>query len=61
MSVQDVAFNCDGSILAIGVGYGWEQGAEKAQTSVGTARVYCRWLGDEVKVCIWLLFLIIML
>ncbi|KIJ29057.1 hypothetical protein M422DRAFT_37087 [Sphaerobolus stellatus SS14] len=49
MSVQDVAFNCDGSLLAIGVGYGWEQGAEKAGSSVGTARVYVRGLGDEVK------------
>lgn len=51
MSVQDIAFNVDGSRLAIGVSYGWENGAEQAGKSVGTTRVYVREVGDEVKVC----------
>lgn len=44
-------FNCDGSLLAVGVGYGWEQGAEHAASSIGTARVFVREVGaSEVKV-----------
>lgn len=51
LGVQDVAFNLDGSRLAIGVSYGWENGPEQAAKSVGTAQVFIREMGDEVKVC----------
>ncbi|GJJ15256.1 hypothetical protein Clacol_009532 [Clathrus columnatus] len=47
--VQDIAFNNDGSRLAIGVSYGWENGPEQAAKSVGTARVIVRTAGDELK------------
>ncbi|KAF8517022.1 WD40 repeat-like protein, partial [Hysterangium stoloniferum] len=50
LSVQDIAFNVDGSRLAVGVSYGWEQGPEQAAKNVGSSRVYVREVGDEVKV-----------
>ena len=50
IGVQDIAFNIDGSRLAVGVGYGWENGAEQAAKSLGSTRIYIREVGDEVKV-----------
>jgi len=49
LGVRDIAFNVDGSRLAVGVSYGWENGAEQAGKSVGTARIFVREVGDEVK------------
>lgn len=50
ISVQDIAFNVDGSRLAVGVSYGWENGAEQAAKSLGSTHIYVREVGDEVKV-----------
>lgn len=54
LGVQDIVFSHDGSRLAIAVSYGWENGAEQAAKSVGTAQVFIREMGDEVKV--WTMF-----
>lgn len=54
LGVQDIVFSNDGSRLAIAVSYGWENGAEQAAKSVGTAQVFIREMGDEVKV--WTMF-----
>jgi len=48
LGVQDIAFNVDGTRLAVGVSHGWEHGDQPGK-SVGTARVYVREVGDEVK------------
>jgi cell cycle arrest protein BUB3 len=49
-SIPSIAFNCDGTKLAVGVSYGWEAGEEGAKTAERPS-VYIRTLGDEVKVC----------
>lgn len=51
--VPSIAFNCDGTKLAVGVSYTWEEGEEGAKTAERPA-VYIRNVGDEVKVSIWL-------
>ena len=50
LGVRDIAFNADGTRLAVGVSYGWERGEDGAGQNVGTARVFVREVGDEVKV-----------
>jgi hypothetical protein len=61
LGVRDIAFNVDGSRLAVGVSYGWENGAEQAGKSVGTARVFVREVGDEVKVSFAFLYSFLLL
>ncbi|KAJ3488280.1 hypothetical protein NLI96_g2945 [Meripilus lineatus] len=46
--VPSIAFNCDGSKLAIGVSYNWDEGEEGAKSAERPA-VYVRTTGDEVK------------
>ena len=48
-AVPSVAFNCDGTKLAVGVSYTWDEGEEGARTAE-RPRVYIRTTGDEVKV-----------
>ena len=52
LGVQDIAFSADGARLAVGVSYGWEHGEDAEGAGAGTARVFVRDVGDEVKVCI---------
>ncbi|KAI0728531.1 WD40 repeat-like protein [Fomitopsis betulina] len=47
-AVPSVAFNCDGTKLAVGVSYTWEEGEEGAKTAERPS-VYIRTTGDEVK------------
>ncbi|KAH9923407.1 WD40 repeat-like protein [Epithele typhae] len=46
--VPSVAFNCDGTKLAVGVSYTWEEGEEGAKTA-GRPAVWIKTVGDEVK------------
>lgn len=48
--VPSVAFNCDGTRLAVGVSYNWDEGDEGAKTAERPT-VFVRTTGDEVKVC----------
>ena len=48
-AVPSVAFNCDGTKLAVGVSYTWDEGEEGSKTAERPA-VYIRATGDEVKV-----------
>ena len=48
-AVPSVAFNRDGTKLAVGVSYTWEEGEEGAKTAERPS-VYVRTVGDEVKV-----------
>jgi cell cycle arrest protein BUB3 len=48
--VSALAFNHDGSKLAVGVGYTWDDGEEGAKKGLET-RLWIRKIGDEVKVC----------
>lgn len=50
--VPSIAFNCDGTKLAVGVSYTWEEGEEGAKTAERPA-VYIKNVGDEVKVSFW--------
>ncbi|KAG6334697.1 hypothetical protein ID866_4396, partial [Astraeus odoratus] len=47
--IPSVAFNCDGSRLAVGVSYTWDDGEEGAKTAERPA-IWVRKTGDEVKV-----------
>ncbi|KAH9937962.1 WD40 repeat-like protein [Amylocystis lapponica] len=47
-AVPSVAFNCDGTKLAVGVSYTWEEGEEGAKTAERPG-VFIRTTGDEVK------------
>lgn len=69
--VSSLSFNCDGTRLAIGIGYMWDQGAEGLKGPVaGVAgetktaervmpEVGIRKLGDEIKVREFLWFLVL--
>ncbi|KAI0765911.1 WD40 repeat-like protein [Trametes elegans] len=46
--IPSIAFNCDGSKLAVGVSYTWEDGEEGAKTAERPA-VYIKTVGDEAK------------
>jgi cell cycle arrest protein BUB3 len=48
-AIPSIAFNCDGTRLAVGVGYTWDDGEEGAKTAERPA-VWIRKTGDEVKV-----------
>ena len=48
-AVPSVSFNCDGTKLAVGVSYNWDDGEEGAKTAERPA-VFIRTCGDEVKV-----------
>jgi cell cycle arrest protein BUB3 len=47
--VGALAFNCDGTRLAVGVGYNWDMGEKGMHEKPGT-EIGVRKLGDEVKV-----------
>jgi len=47
--IPSVAFNCDGTRLAVGVSYTWDEGEEGAKNAERPA-VWVRRTGDEVKV-----------
>ncbi|KAH9848762.1 WD40 repeat-like protein [Lenzites betulinus] len=47
-AVPSIAFNCDGTKLAVGVSYTWDEGEEGARTAERPA-VYVKTVGDEVK------------
>lgn len=47
-AVPSIAFNCDGTKLAVGVSYTWEEGEDGAKTAERPS-VYIRTTGDEVK------------
>jgi len=47
-AIPSIAFNCDGTRLAVGVGYTWDDGEEGAKTAERPA-VWIRKTGDEVK------------
>lgn len=49
--MPSIAFNCDGTKLAVGVSYTWEEGEEGAKTAERPS-VYIRTTGDEVKVSV---------
>ena len=51
--VPSIAFNCDGTKLAIGVSYTWDEGEEGAKTAE-RPKVVVRNVGDEAKVSIHL-------
>ncbi|RDX42913.1 WD40 repeat-like protein [Polyporus arcularius HHB13444] len=46
--VPTIAFNCDGTKLAVGASYTWEEGEEGAKTAERPA-IYIRNVGEEVK------------
>ncbi|KAI0685726.1 WD40 repeat-like protein [Cytidiella melzeri] len=47
-AVPSVAFNCDGTKLAVGVSYMWDEGEQGSKTAE-RPRVFVRTTGDEVK------------
>ena len=49
--VPSIAFNSDGTKLAVGVSYTWEEGEEGAKTAERPA-VFIKNVGEEVKVII---------
>ncbi|THH13001.1 hypothetical protein EW146_g7170 [Bondarzewia mesenterica] len=48
-AIPSIAFNCDGTKLAVGVSYTWDSGEEGAKTA-DRPSVYVRTVGEEVKV-----------
>nr|GAT53707.1 predicted protein [Mycena chlorophos] len=50
--VGALAFNCDGTKLAVGVGYNWDHGEKGMHEKPGT-EIAIRKLGDEVKPKSW--------
>jgi cell cycle arrest protein BUB3 len=48
-AIPSIAFNCDGSRLAVGVSYTWDDGEEGLKNAERPA-VFVRKVGDEVKV-----------
>lgn len=48
-AVPSIAFNSDGTKLAVGVSYNWDEGSEGAK-SAESPSVFVRDVGDEVKV-----------
>ena len=48
-AVPSIDFNCDGTKLAVGVSYNWDEGEEGSRTA-NRPSVYIRTVGDEVKV-----------
>jgi len=47
-AVPAIAFNCDGTKLAVGVSYNWDEGAEGAKAAAKPS-IFIRDVGDEVK------------
>ncbi|KAI0779210.1 WD40 repeat-like protein [Irpex lacteus] len=47
-AIPSVAFNCDGTKLAVGVSYTWDEGEQGAKTAEAP-KVFIRTVGDEVK------------
>jgi cell cycle arrest protein BUB3 len=50
-AIPSVAFNCDGTKLAVAVSYTWDEGDQGAKTAE-TPKIFIRTTGDEVKVSI---------
>ncbi|KAF9533134.1 WD40-repeat-containing domain protein [Crepidotus variabilis] len=48
-SVASVAFNCDGTKIAVGISYTWDEGEQGMKTQNITPWVGVRKVGDEVK------------
>ena len=48
-AIPSIAFNCDGTKLAVGVSYTWDSGDEGAKTAERPS-VSVRSLGEEIKV-----------
>jgi cell cycle arrest protein BUB3 len=55
-AIPSIAFNCDGTSLAVGVSYTWDDGEEGAKNAEAPA-VFVKKVGDEVKVCALFTFL----
>ena len=59
-AIPSIAFNCDGTRLAVAVSYTWDEGEEGYKNAERPA-VFVRKVGDEIKVCflsvlvVWLL------
>ncbi|KAJ3505650.1 hypothetical protein NLJ89_g7306 [Agrocybe chaxingu] len=51
--VGALAFNCDGTRVAVGVGYMWDEGEEGMRSNQVTPWVGVRKVGDEVKPKSW--------
>ena len=49
--VAAVAFNCDGTKVAVGVSYTWDEGEKGLKTNAIPPWLGVRKVGDEVKVC----------
>jgi cell cycle arrest protein BUB3 len=50
-AIPSIASNCDGTRLAVGVSYTWDEGEEGLKKEGGTTRaVWMRKIGDEVEV-----------
>ena len=49
--VAAVAFNCDGSKIAVGVSYTWDEGEDGFKANPVTPWLAVRKVGDEAKVC----------
>jgi len=50
--VAAVAFNCDGTKVAVGVSYTWDEGEKGLKTNAIPPWLGVRKVGDEVKVCL---------
>lgn len=50
--LSSLAFNCDGTKLAIAMSYTWDEGEAGLKTAQ-TPGIAIRKLGDEVKVCLF--------
>ena len=48
-AIPSIAFNCDGTKLAVAVSYTWDEGEQGAKT-VEQPKIFIRNTGDEVKV-----------
>ena len=50
MAIPSIGFNCDGTRLAVGVSYTWDEGEEGLKTAERPA-VFVRRVGEEIQVC----------
>ena len=49
-AIPSISFNCDGTKLAVGVSYNWDDGEEGMRANTERPSVWVRNIGDEVKV-----------
>ena len=50
-AVPSISFNSDGSKLAIGVSYNWDEGPDSA-AAAEKPRIFIKDMGDDAKVCL---------